>query len=269
MSGKPDPSGTIHSFYDLEKTRPMTIQTTQAIIMRIREFGESDLLVTFFTPDKGLLKGVAKGARRSRKRFVNCLDHFCLVNLEYGTQRKGDLQFLYSGRLIKAHEGLRNDYTVLTRASYMIELTEVLFPLGVSDPRMFALLTRSFEALAGGEDIETVTMIFEVRAMALGGYAINLDKCCKCLRQYSGEGTAVFIPENGGISCLKCQPVSFNNPKLIPEAVKTIRKIQSEPLDKPFSPPIPGQLIKDLKPVLKLHREYHLGLRMKSLSLVE
>jgi len=247
----------------------MDIQTTQAIIMRIKEFGESDLLVTFFTPEKGMLKGVAKGARRSRKRFVNCLDHFCLVNLEYGNQRKGDLQFLHSGKLIRAHEGLRNDYTILTRASYMVELTEVLFPLGVSDPSMFGLLIRSFEALAGGEDTETVTMIFEVRAMVLGGYAFSFEKCCKCLREYRGEGTAVFIPEKGGISCLKCQPISFRNPKLTPEAVMTIKKIQSKPLDQSFNLTFPDQVLKDLKPVFKLHREYHLGLRMKSLSLIE
>ncbi|MBN1626048.1 MAG: recombination protein O N-terminal domain-containing protein, partial [Deltaproteobacteria bacterium] len=57
--------------------------STQAIITRVREFGESDLMVTFFTPDAGRLRGVAKGALRSRKRFVNCLDAFSLVNLEY------------------------------------------------------------------------------------------------------------------------------------------------------------------------------------------
>ena len=45
-----------------------------AIIMRINEYGESDLLVSFFTPDRGRLEGIAKGARRSFKRFVNCLD---------------------------------------------------------------------------------------------------------------------------------------------------------------------------------------------------
>ncbi|MBW2206889.1 MAG: recombination protein O N-terminal domain-containing protein, partial [Deltaproteobacteria bacterium] len=49
----------------------MKIHISPAIIMRIREFGEADLFVTFFTPDRGRLKGVAKGARRSRKRFVN------------------------------------------------------------------------------------------------------------------------------------------------------------------------------------------------------
>jgi DNA repair protein RecO (recombination protein O) len=59
----------------------MKTYTSHAIIMRTKEFGETDLLVTFFTQDKGRLKGIAKGARKSRKRFVNCLDVFCHAEL--------------------------------------------------------------------------------------------------------------------------------------------------------------------------------------------
>ena len=106
----------------------MQTLTSSAIIMRVKEFGESDLLVTFFTKDNGRLKGIAKGARRSRKRFVNCLDIFSLVNIEYGRKRKGDLYFIHSGRLIDAYPGLRADFSTLSKASFMVELTEILFP---------------------------------------------------------------------------------------------------------------------------------------------
>ena len=81
-----------------------------AIIMRVRDFGESDVLITFFTPDRGKLKGVAKGARRSKKRFVNSLDILSLVNLEYGPNRKGDLYFIHSGKLSEPYIELRNQH---------------------------------------------------------------------------------------------------------------------------------------------------------------
>ena len=61
----------------------MDIIKSMSIIMRVKDFGESDLLITFFTPDEGKIKGIAKGARRSRARFVNCLDIF---SLESGIQ---------------------------------------------------------------------------------------------------------------------------------------------------------------------------------------
>ena len=71
----------------------MKTYTSQSIIMRTKEFGETDLLVTFFTPDNGRLKGIAKGARKSRKRFANCLDVLCLTELEYSLKREGGLYF--------------------------------------------------------------------------------------------------------------------------------------------------------------------------------
>ena len=102
--------------------------------MRVREIKESDLLVTFFAREKGLLRGVAKGARRSLKRFVNCFETFSLVNLEYETRGEDKPCFLHSGKLQHAFQGLRTDFTALSKASYMIELTELLFPPGVSEP---------------------------------------------------------------------------------------------------------------------------------------
>ena len=60
----------------------MKTHISPAIIMRVKELGEADVLVTFLTPERGQLKGVAKGARRSRRRFANCLETFSLVSLE-------------------------------------------------------------------------------------------------------------------------------------------------------------------------------------------
>ena len=50
--------------------------TTHAIVIRSINYGESDKIVTFFTKDFGKLKGIAKGARRSKKRFQNALGSF-------------------------------------------------------------------------------------------------------------------------------------------------------------------------------------------------
>ena len=135
---------------------------SQSIILRVKEFGESDLLVTFFSSEKGLLKGVAKGARKSRKRFVNCLDLFCLVNLEYEERGNRDLCFLLSGKHIDAYEGLRHDYSVLSKASVMVELVELLFPYGVYEKDVFRLLKDSLESMAKGENADIVFTLFEI-----------------------------------------------------------------------------------------------------------
>ncbi len=247
----------------------MKTYTSHAVIMRTKEFGETDLLVTFFTLDKGRLKGIAKGARKSRKRFVNCLDVFCLAELEYSRKREGGLYFLNSGRLINAYAGIRSDFRVLSIASYMVELTEILFPWGVADQKMFELLTDCLEALTEVEKGDIIPLVFEVKAMTLGGYGINSDKCSICGRPYKGEGRAIFKRDKGGIACLKCQQETAISPGLDPQTVEMIRLIQTHPLGLLMKLQLKEDIAGELKPVLKLHREYHLGRRPKTANYVE
>jgi DNA repair protein RecO (recombination protein O) len=247
----------------------MNAQISPAIIMRIKEFGESDLLVTFFTSDRGRLKGVAKGGRKSQKRFANCLDLFCLANLEYELKRKGDLHFLHSCKLVHAFPGLRSDFTSLSLASYMIELAEILFPLGVTDREMFELLKNAFLSVNEGGKAHILRILFEAKAMALGGYKINLDKCCGCGRPYAGEGRAVFKRNKGCIACLKCERESNLSPGLGPDTVDVLKVIQSSPWSQAKALDLKNEMIQEIRPVLKLHMEYRIGRKLKTAEFLD
>ena len=61
----------------------MPLYTTHAIVIRSLNYGESDKIITFFTRDYGKLKAIAKGARRSRKRFQNALGLFSHIRLNF------------------------------------------------------------------------------------------------------------------------------------------------------------------------------------------
>ena len=242
----------------------------RAIITRVREFGESDLMVTFFTPDSGRLRGVAKGALRSRRRFVNCLDIFSLVNLEYSPARNSDLHFLHSGKLIEAFPGLRSNFAVLSKAAYMVELTEILFPWELPDRGIFEMLVKSLHLLDRGEMPDLITRSFEFIAMSHGGFKINLERCCRCGRVYTGEGAAVFKPEKGAIACMKCQQITALTPRLSPETVRFIKMLYDDSpsiFDQPAE--VDEKILSEIRPVLKLHREYHLGREPKTASCME
>ena len=237
----------------------MKIYTSRSIVMRTKELGETDLLVTFLCPDKGRIKGIAKGARNSRKRFANCFDVFCLVDLQFSLKRSGDLYLLNSGKLINAFPGLRSDFTSLSYASYMVELTEILFPWGMGDRKMFELLRESLDALSRGGQTEAIPLLFEVRAMTLGGYGINLERCCTCGRVYKGEGRAVFKRDRGGVACLKCQEETAVTPGISPQVVKMIQWMQTRPFRSLMQLEFADEDMQEIRPVLRLHREYRLG----------
>ena len=242
----------------------MKTEISQAIIMRVKEFGESDLLVTFFTPHRGVLKGIAKAARRSRKRFVNCFGSFSLVSLEYAIKKEREMTFLHSGKLIRGYPGLRADFSLMSKASFMVELTEILFPFGVPDQRMFELLERCLAHLDAGEHDDLIPLLFEARAMRLGGYEINLEKCAPCGRAYQGEGVAVFKPDKGSIACMRCEHPSALHPLMKPEGVALLRKLQEGFLSTEEMTESPEETIHQVRNVLKLHREYRLEKRLRT-----
>jgi len=246
----------------------MNTYISPAIIMRFREFGESDLLVTFFTADRGILKGVAKGARRSRRRFPNCLDLFCLANVEYERKKSGSLHFLHSCKLLHPFPGLRSDFSSLSLASYMVELTEILFPEGVADSVMFELLKNAFLALNEGKRTDILRVAFEIKVMALGGYELNLEKCCECGRPYTGKGRAVFKRSKGGIACGRCEKESELSPGLGPDAVREIKGID-ETLRSLPDPLLSEESICQIRPILDLHIAYRIGRRLKASSFLE
>lgn len=242
----------------------MDIQTSSAVILRVKDLGESDLLVSFFTEDRGRLRGLAKGARRSRSRFVNCLDHFCLVRMEYRVRGRGGLHLLNSCRLLNAFVGLRRDFSSVSLASYMVELVETVFPQGVPEQGGFALLVNALQALDEGFDPEKLRVIFEGRAMTLAGYAVDLGRCCLCGRKYAGQGRAIFLRHKGGIACLRCAQDTGLTPGLEPIAVETIRAIQSQEWEELRALSIERGTLAEIRAILDLHMAFRLGERLKT-----
>ncbi len=240
------------------------MHVSESVVTRTWEFGETDLLVSFFTVDRGRLKGIAKGARKSSRRFANCLDSFCLTRLEYERKSGKELCFLNSGKLIHGFPDVRSDFHALSLASYMVELTETLFPTGVAEPRMFQLLKNAFFALKGPLKGEALRILFEAKALALGGYGINFERCCDCGRSYAGEGRAVFKQRKGGIACLRCQKESALFPGLDPDTAMGLDRIQGTPLDETREEPLTESMIHEMKRVLGLHLRHSLGRELKT-----
>ena len=79
--------------------------TTPAIVLRSWSFGESDKIVSFLTESHGKLTGIAKGAKRSRKRFANSLEPFSLVNLRF-LDRAAGLVFIQGCELVQVFKSL-------------------------------------------------------------------------------------------------------------------------------------------------------------------
>ena len=101
----------------------MITHTSDAIVLRTWPFREGDLLVTIFTRRHGKVRGVAKSALRSRKRFGGALEPMTHVRAHYAEKPRQELLRLDSFEIVTSPLSEPVDYA---RAAALAFLAEVL-----------------------------------------------------------------------------------------------------------------------------------------------
>ena len=181
----------------------MNPNISPAIILHHTDYGEADRIVTFLTPDHGRLKGFARAARKSRKRFGAALEPFAEVKLHWSARSSGNLISLREAELVNLRSGLRRDLETLTLAGYGCELTEVLFDESGIGVEVFKLLRAFLDHLdSAGYSIEA-RLLLEIRMLSLAGYAPHLQHCADCFGPLP-SGPVGFSAKADGSLCHVC-----------------------------------------------------------------
>jgi DNA repair protein RecO (recombination protein O) len=181
---------------------PPLICRSEALVMRHLNYGEADRIVTLLTPAHGMIKGFARAARKSRKRFGVGLEPFSRIEIQWRAGRS-DLCLLQDAELLDARSGLRGDLQNFALACYGIELVEMLLHEGEPHPDIYQLLQAYLDCLAGGGEQSFARLLLELRLIARLGYGPHLLHCSACFEHFSA-GRAAFDAERGGGLCLAC-----------------------------------------------------------------
>ena len=209
----------------------MTIHSTCGIVLRVGNYAESDKLVTLYSEDLGRITGIAKGAKKSKRRFVNKLEEFSLLQLLYQNPRtETGLFFIAEAELLHAHLTLRTDYRRYTTAIYLNELTVRFTREADPDPRLFALLQWALASLEHHDDPAKIIVLFHLRLLATVGYRPELSFCGSCgLPITPGPGHSYrLVPGSGSLLCNSCHPArEFQVTRLSPRTVTFLINGQS------------------------------------------
>ncbi|MGE0823156.1 MAG: DNA repair protein RecO [Candidatus Binatia bacterium] len=192
----------------------MIEERTPAIVLRTRVYGDSDKIVTFLTPDWGKITGIAKGAKRSQRRFVNVLEPFTHTQLRFRPSRQDELAFILGCDLIRTFRAPSRDLQRYGFASYLVELIDVMISGQEAGTETFQLLLHGLMVL---ENVVELPLFFlsayEILLLAHTGYAPNVEDCQQCgqslvlpfVRPGSPPDYVVaFSPSLGGILCQNC-----------------------------------------------------------------
>jgi len=238
---------------------------TEAIIISSMNLGEADKLVAFFSLDRGMLKGVAKNARKSFKRFGAALEAFTYCRLHLYEREHQELLRIESSDIIEQHSLIGSDLGRAAAGAVMLEMVREMSPLGERNAPAFLLLSHILHLLDGGEDPAFLLRIFEIKFLSLLGYQPKLDYCLSCGTQPKSE--MIFEVMKGGVFCPDCVVSSGDEQvRITPGAVGFYYQALRMDMDKVCRlKPSPG-IMQELDRAFSLHLLHIIGKRLKSLD---
>ncbi len=185
----------------------MALLSTRAIVLSGIRLGEADRLITFFTSHKGILKGVAKGARRMKSRFGASLEPFTHCTLIVFEKPGDQLARINQCDIIHSFQSLREDWNDIERASRMVDLVAQMTPDGEANAQIFKLLLQGLEHLEEKKNPPLSIMLFINQLIMNSGYQPHWDNCQSCHTVFKSgvRETLYFSASAGGALCSKCR----------------------------------------------------------------
>ncbi|MDY0291060.1 MAG: DNA repair protein RecO [Desulfuromonadaceae bacterium] len=176
---------------------------SEALVVRYVNYGESDRIVAILTPKHGLCSGFAHGARNSKRRFGPALQLFSRINIMWQEGRYGSLRLFKEAELLEPAERVMPNLEAWALAAYASELVVALFPEEQAIPEVYFLLRSCFDALAQGEGLRQIRILYELHLLNVAGLLPHLSHCARCWCHLN-EMQMFFDPEQGGALCSSC-----------------------------------------------------------------
>ncbi len=173
------------------------------VVLRVHKLGEADRIITVLTRDRGLVRAVARGVRKTSSRFGARVEPFMHVAVQFAEGRT--LDTITQVETIDAFaKNLGADYAAYTAGTAMLETAERLVQEdGEPAVQQLALLVAALRALSENRQPAGLLLdSYQLRAMAIAGYAPTFDDCARCGEQGPHRH---FHASSGGMLCDNCR----------------------------------------------------------------
>ena len=198
----------------------MPVFESESLVLRSYGLAEADRIVVFFTREHGVVRGVAKGAKRLRSRFGSTLELFSTVNLTYFQKEDRELVSVQQIELVRSRFALAGSPEYLHTFSYLADLITSIVPPHDPSEKVYRMTAACLDtALENCEDLAAVRLYFEMWLLRLGGFLPDWKSCGQCLRPFTDNQPATLRPDLHLI-CTQCRsnrhmtPVSTDHRKI-------------------------------------------------------
>lgn len=243
--------------------RRQRLYRTEAIVLKRRDYGEADRILTVFTPEQGKLVLLAKGVRKTRSRKAGHVEPFTYSTLLVARGRTWDL--ITQAETIEPFLGVREDLERTSYAYYFAELLDGFTEERDSQPSLFALFRETLGRLNVTQELRLLARSYELRLLALAGYQPQLFHCVEC-RDRLEPVTNYFSPADGGVLCPRHGEGKAATEPLPLSVFKSLRFIQTRDWDTVSRLNLSEGLHGELERLLQSYIVYQLERKPRSIA---
>lgn len=243
----------------------MALKQSEAIVLRSYPLHEADLLVTFFTRAEGKVKGVAKSAKKSRKRFGGALEPLTAVRVYYDDRERKELARIDSCDVIESPLATTVDYPRAVALGHIAELLDELLPDREANDAIFRLTWAVLQNLRAGAIWMPLTY-FDLWMVRLVGFLPDLSECVVCGRALNGD-RAFYHALNDGLMCADEKRLASS--QLTSEARSFAAQMFRTPIEKIGGDPWPKERGADLRKFLIQIVERHIEKKLVTATMLD
>lgn len=240
----------------------MPLKESEAIVLRTYPFRESDLLVTLFTRAEGKVRGVARAAKKSRRRFGGALEPLTYVKVSYEDRERQELARLDACEVLASPLTTEVSYPRAVALAHVAELLDELLPDRDANDAVFRLALSVLTRLSGNEFWIPLTY-FEVWMARLMGYLPELSECFACGRTLNGS-RAYFHALADGLMCPEHKRLASS--EILPESRELAGRMLRLPLSKLQ---VPQKSAPDLSKFILQTLERHIEKKLVTRAMLE
>jgi DNA repair protein RecO (recombination protein O) len=231
----------------------MALKQSEAIVLRTYPLREADLLVTLFTRAEGKVKGVARSAKRSRRRFGGALEPLTNVRAYYDDRERQELVRLDSCDILESPLTSAMDYPRVVALEHMAETLDELLPDREANDAIYRLAVSVLRQLRNGSIWMPLTY-FQLWLVRLVGFLPELSACSNC-GQSLNCSRAFYHALADGLMCAQHKRLASS--ELTPESRAVAMQMFRLPLDGFAGEPWTQQQCADLRRYLLQIIERH------------
>jgi len=230
-------------------------------VIRHREFGEADRILSLYTLEKGKVQAIAKGVRKIKSRKAGHLEPFTQVILQLAKGR--NLDVITQVDTIRNFENIKKNLILTAQASYVLEILDrFTYEEGENRP-LYNLLIETLVRLDNGISPAIAVHYYEVHLMDILGFRPQLQECVVCGAAIQPENQ-YFSAKLGGVICPRSLSGDPSAWSISMKALKYLRFFQRSPWPQVKNRSIPEEVDKELSVLIEKYLTYLLEYNLKT-----